>query len=302
MKDIQAIVEEFSTTFEPIENSLNILMDARTNARFCVCHINAKKLLECSTIDVPLDPEEQPDYRANREIVEDDAAYKRMIDDAEKQRTFSDIVTEYTCAFQPEHPLKIIGGQHRFEAIRKAFEKGINEYHGIRVYFGLDKDQRLDVQSISNTNIDVSPDLIDRMYETVSGPQLRSWCQEVGLLSDGQDFTCKRQRGQTITVRDARTIILNFYEGKKINSNKFNETKTVPVLSKNGVEDFDWNQLKRDNPNIWQDESLKEAWQNALANMNNPNTPLNEAEQRAYEVSYEYEHPISAALPGGCSP
>lgn len=40
----------------------------------------------------------------------------------------------------------------------------------------------------------------------------------------------------------------------------------------------------------------------ALKKYNDPDTPLNEAEQRAYEISYELEHPISAALPEGCTP
>ena len=35
--------------------------------------------------------------------------------DAQKGRNFSNIVTEYTTDFDSEHPLKIIGGQHRFE-------------------------------------------------------------------------------------------------------------------------------------------------------------------------------------------
>ena len=35
---------------------------------------------------------------------------------------------------------------------------------------------------------------------------------------------------------------------------------------------------------------------------NDPDTPLDEAEQRAYEKQYEFDHPISAELPGGCTP
>jgi hypothetical protein len=35
---------------------------------------------------------------------------------------------------------------------------------------------------------------------------------------------------------------------------------------------------------------------------NNPDTELDEAEQRAYEIQYEFDHPISAALPEGCKP
>jgi len=40
----------------------------------------------------------------------------------------------------------------------------------------------------------------------------------------------------------------------------------------------------------------------AVESFNNSDTPLNEADQRAYEISYEIEQPISAALPEGCTP
>ncbi len=35
---------------------------------------------------------------------------------------------------------------------------------------------------------------------------------------------------------------------------------------------------------------------------NNPNTALDDSEQRAYNAQYIYDHPISAALPEGCTP
>ena len=38
----------------------------------------AKDLLKLSTTDVPLDPDEQAEYRANRDIVEDDVAFDQM--------------------------------------------------------------------------------------------------------------------------------------------------------------------------------------------------------------------------------
>jgi hypothetical protein len=45
------------------------------------------------------------------------------------------------------------------------------------------------------------------------------------------------------------------------------------------------------------------AFTEAQGLMDNPDTTeLNEAEQRAYEVQYEIDHPISAALPEGCTP
>ena len=67
-------------------------------------------------------------------------------------------------------------------AIETALEGGIDEYHGFKIFFGLNTEQRLDVQLISNTNISVSNDLLDRMFETVKGPELRTWCQETGIL------------------------------------------------------------------------------------------------------------------------
>jgi hypothetical protein len=44
------------------------------------------------------------------------------------------------------------------------------------------------------------------------------------------------------------------------------------------------------------------AWNQARDKFDDPDTPLNEADQRAYEVNYLLEHPISAALPEGCTP
>jgi hypothetical protein len=257
--DIKDIVKDFADRTKPLEKSIYVLVDKRIKAMFCTCYIRANTLVELSTIDVPLDPENQPDYRANRAIVEDDSAYDLMKQDAQKGRTFCDIVVEYTEEFDPDHPIKIIGGQHRYEAIRLALEGGVNEYHGLKVYFGLDTDQRFDVQRISNTNIDVSPDLIDRMYETVSGPQLRDWCQEVGLLEENQDFSCKRQIGRAITVRDARIFILNFFKGKAIDPKQFNDVTTTPVMVRNGIQDPEWENLKSDNPKLWDDPNLKQA-------------------------------------------
>ena len=177
---IREMVEAFASACDPMERErLLLLEDPRTGAIYVECHIRANKLITLGTVDVPLDPEEQAEYRANREIVEDHVAFERMKEDALARRTFSNIVSEFTLTFDTEHPLKIIGGQHRFAAIGEALEKQVDEYHGLKVYFSLDNDQRIDVQLISNTNIAVSTDLFDRMQETLSGPQLRTWCQKV---------------------------------------------------------------------------------------------------------------------------
>jgi hypothetical protein len=127
------------------------------------------------------------------------------------------------------------------------------------VYFGLDPDQRLDVQEISNTNIAVSTDLFDRMHETLKGPQLREWCQDVGLLETGQDFSDRWRRGHSITVKSARTFILNYFRGKGVDFHKFDQSNTTPVVCKTGVPDPDWDKSKKEHPKLWQDAKLKEA-------------------------------------------
>jgi hypothetical protein len=242
-------VEAFARDFKPLEaDGLYVLADVRTGACYCECHVKAAVLIEKGTVDVPLDPEEQPEYRANRELVEDHVAFEKMREDALGRRTFSNIVAEYTTAYDGAHPLKIIGGQHRFTAIKEALEKGIDEHHGLKVYFDLDPDQRLDVQLISNTNIAASSDLFDRMQETLAGPGLRNWCQKAGLLSPGQDFADKRDRGRPITVRAARTFILNYHSGSKIDPTRFDESNTTPVLCKTGVVDADWEGIKTSYP------------------------------------------------------
>jgi hypothetical protein len=208
---------------------------------------------------------DEPEYRANRNLVLNASAFATMKDDALKRRSFSNIVAEYMVKPDAAHPLKIIGGQHRFEALRSAHHNGIDEYHGLKVYFNLSKQQRLDVQLISNTNIAISGDLYDRMQETVMGPQLRDWCQSVGLLEQGSDFADKRMRGGPISVQLARTFIVNFFAGLKVDPVKFPETETAPVLCQVGQRDEEWAQLRESGPKLWDNEGLKEAAQQFAA-------------------------------------
>lgn len=254
---IQDEIEEFADKFHPAENMLYVIMDKCTNAVFCECHISADILLDLCTVDVPLDPEEQPDYRANREIVEDSGAFLQMKIDAKKGRVFSNIVAEYNTDFDEEHPLKIVGGQHRINAIFEAFSEGVSVYHGVKIYFDLNIEQRLDVQLISNTNIDVSADLLDRMMETVKGPELRDWCHQVGLLDEKSDFADKKQRGNSITVREARTFILNYYRGMKVK--EFDKEKTDGIIAKTGGIDEEWETLKAENRDLWNNKKLQNA-------------------------------------------
>ena len=232
------------------------LTDSKTGARYCECHIKGSKIVELGTTDVPLDPEDQPEYRANREIVLNDSAFETMRKDARERRSFSNIVAEYTKEFDADHPLKIIGGQHRFQAIREALGSKIDEYHGVKVYLGLDIKQRLDVQLISNTNIDISGDLIDRLQETFQGPYLRDWCQNVGLLGAGQDFADSYERGGRISVRMARTFITNYFNGMNIDARKFEVMDTTPAVCPSGRQDSDWERLKVDHPDMWSDAGL----------------------------------------------
>jgi hypothetical protein len=261
VQNVDSLVEAFLKTLQPLEadNVSHVFVDARTNARYCECHIRASKLVPLSTADVALDPEEQPEYRANREIVTSHMAFERMQQDAKQRRSFSNLVTEFITEYDPDHPLKIIGGQHRYQAIKEAFEGGVDEYHGVKVYFGLDSEQRLDVQLISNTVIAVSADLYDRMQETVRGPELRDWCQKVGLLAANQDFADKRQRGAPITVRNARTFIINYYAGVEASHLDFEKTDTTPVVAKSGEEDERWESVRKRKPSIWKDTKLEKA-------------------------------------------
>lgn len=255
--DIETIIGKFIENLSPVEgDGLLIFKDDCTGAIYTECHIAADTIFEKSTDDVPLDPDGSSEYRANRQLVDDHAAYKQMETDALKGRSFSNFV----CEFIPDEPkpLKIIGGQHRFNALKFALESGVSVNHGLKVYFGLTKDQRLDVQVISNTNITVSKDLLDRMYETIAGSDLRDWCQRADLLAAGEDFADKRKRGSPISVSAARSFIINFYAGKDILSEgEFGKVNTTPLTTRSGVQNpADWVAVKKQHPDLWEDEAL----------------------------------------------
>ncbi len=257
--ELESVVEQFVTTLDPVENDkLLLFRDDCTGAIFAECHIAADTMLQHSTDDVPLDPEGSGEYRANRQLVDDHVAFKQMEADALKGRSFSNFV----CEFVPgdPKPLKIIGGQHRYNAVKGALDGGVNVIHGVKVYFGLTKDQRLDVQVISNTNITVSKDLLDRMYETIAGSELRQWCQRANLLGKGEDFADKRKRGSPISVSAARNFVVNFYAGKKAAEGDFSQTNTTPISIKSGIQNpGDWDQVKKEHPDLWTDAALLKA-------------------------------------------
>jgi len=170
-------------------------------------------------------------------------------------------VAEYTKVFEPEHPLKILGGQHRHLAIRLAYEKKINESHDVKVYFGLSTPQRIDVAVISNRNLSISGALLDRLRETYRGPAMRDWCHAAGLLLQGQDFADRQTRGGRLAVSLARTFIHNFYLGKHVTSVTFKETETTSVLYAAGRGDEQWENFLAEHPDIWKDAALLRAGQ-----------------------------------------
>ncbi len=257
---IEGIVDNFETIFSPLEEETIVMTDFCTKAFYIETYILAEKIIDYGTIDVPLDPEEQSEYRANREIVEDHGAFIKMKEDAKNGRTFSNLVAEFNTSFDKDNPLKIIGGQHRFIAIKEAFDSNdINHHHNVKIYFGLDNNQRLDVQLISNTNIVVSSDLLDRMFETLKGPKLRNWRQTVGLLLESQDFADKKQRSNQITVRVARSFILSFLEGEKNSKKNYEKISPEPIIAKTGRIDDLWESVHNNKKDVWSDISLIEA-------------------------------------------
>lgn len=240
--DVSKEFDNFWRSIETVEREKSIVpivfQDKKSGAFYIECHIKAsiaKKLLD---IDTALDPEEQQEYRANRDLLPLHKAFLRMIQDAKKGRQFSDIIVEYDASYKKSQPLKVLGGQHRVEAIKEAIKEEIDRPHGFKVYFSLLINQRNEISQISNTNINISGDLLDRMEETRLGPHLRSWCQKVGLLKKTGDFADRKNNEGIITVRVARTFIVNFLKGQ---SEKYDPEKLYsPYLCKRGLgEDID---------------------------------------------------------------
>lgn len=257
--ELHEAVVDFCEKFDPLERSgIFVLKDELTGAAFTECHVKADSIIAFGTTDVPLDPDESPEYRANRDIVTSHAAFERMQEDALRGRKFSNIVCEYSPL--KSKPLEVIGGQHRFQAIAAAVDNGVNVHHGIKVYFSLNKEQRLDVQVISNTNIAVPTDLLDRMYATIEGTDLREWCQKCGLLEKGKDFADIGKRGNPMSVKEARTFIVNYFLGKAIPPEKFESVETSPEVVESGKRDPKiWVKTKDEHPELWKDQGLLEA-------------------------------------------
>ena len=187
----------------------------------------------------------------------DHMAFRTMKEDAGKRRTFSNIVAEFITEYDPEHPLKIIGGQHRYEAIKEALDTGVDEYHGVKVYFGLTLEQRLDVQLISNTVIAVSSDLMIVCKRRLEAQNSANGARMSVCSRKISDFADRRQRGANLTVRAARTFIINYYRGQQVSLQKFDDTDTTPVLCGSGGDDPEWDKVRK--PHTWKDPKLRGA-------------------------------------------
>ena len=226
--------------------------DEKCEAFYLTCHLYGKDLAKNCDLDATIDTDDENEsYKLNRDVLENKPAFLEMVNDALDGRSFEDIVLEYDFSYKEELPLKVYGGQHRIEAIKAAINRDVNVVHGIRVYFNLNKQQKVEIALINNTSIVVSNDLLDRMSEQLVGPELREWCQQVGLLQSSQDFADRRD-AIIPTVRIARTLVLNFFKG--INGSL--KTVNEPIVADSGGYDKKYEELRK---NIdWSDAKLAE--------------------------------------------
>ena len=265
--EILNLLEYFRKNIATLENKLKIpfilFQDGKSRGYYIECHIEGKVAAPLMDYDAVLDPDQQEEFRANRALKPWHIAFIAMQNDAKKGRQFSDIITEYDKSYKSDLPLKVFGGQHRGKSIEEAINKGISRYHGFRVYFGLTMEQRGEIIQISNTNIQISPDLLDRVSETQIRSGLRRWCKEVGLLKNKQDFADSKNVEGIITVKLARTFVVNFYDGKEYKGN-IDENVFNPYICKSGYivdENYD-RLLKAIGKEIWENKSLFEAGKN----------------------------------------
>ncbi len=253
--DILELIKDFINNFETYEiknkGKLIIYFDKKSNTYYLTCHITSQEIINKTDLNATIEQDEQDGviYKLNREITEDTAAYIIMEEDAKKGRSFEDMVVEYDKSYYPLKPLKVYGGQHRIRAITNAKDSQKGIYHGVRIYFNLNREQKIEIATINNTSITVPLDLLDRMREQFLGSELRNWCQSVGLLNKNQDFS-DRRNPIIPTVRSARTLLLNFFLGKGKKENDFNQ----PIIAKSGSDDERYLELRKEID--WKDDSL----------------------------------------------
>ena len=256
-KNVIKSIDNFLNAFQPYEvkmgTKLSLYFDEKSKAYYLVCHLDGKVLAQHCDLEASLDADEDDEiYKLNREITEDQAAYKLMEEDALNGRSFEDLVLEYDTSYHPQKSLKVYGGQHRLRAIEKAQDKKGLVLHGVRVYFDLSREQKVEIATVSNTSIAVPNDLLDRMREQLIGTELRDWCQAVGLLDKGVDFADRRSPDMP-TVRIARTLLVNFFLG--LDAKQLDDFHQ-PIICKSGGIDEQYLTVR--NRINWNDEGLKE--------------------------------------------
>jgi hypothetical protein len=239
-------VEDFLDAFQPHETKLGVPLvlycDEKSGAYYLVCHIDAGTLVSNADLEASLDGSEgDAIYKLNREISEAHIAYRQMEGDARKGRSFEDLVIEYDTSYRREIPLKVYGGQHRVRAITNALKSKKNILHGVRVYFDLNRDQKVEIAMVNNTSIAVSKDLLDRMREQLLGNELRFWGQRAGLINYGRDYS-DRRNPDVPTIRIARTLLVNFFRGQNEQPNAFHN----PVVCKSGGLDENYLALRKE--------------------------------------------------------
>lgn len=287
--------DEFVKKFEIFElkNELPLLLyyDRRSDAYYIICHLESKVLSSKSDLDAVLDPIESEEYKLNRNIYKDSYAYSLMETDAIKGRSFEDIVVEYDSGYRTDKPLKVFGGQHRITAIQESVRQNMSTIHGVRVYFGLSVEQRFNIATANNTSITIPNDLLDRMQEEILGSELRVWCQSVGLLDGGQNFSDKRSPEGVPAVRIARTLIVNFYHGKVAEPNNFH----MPIVCSSGTGiDRSYKELR--DKITWDDNDLKDMGkQFAKLHKSQRDKVLNRSKDKHLEFANKAIHPCVAA-------
>ena len=241
--EVEKVVNKFLANVSTLEKNLDmpivIFQDGKNGAYYIKCSITANNACTLVDLDAKLDVKNPESFRANRELLLKHRTYQTMKIDSEEGREFNDIIVEYNLAYNNTKPLKVWGGQHRIHAISEAKSKS-NRYHGFRIFFNLNKQQRTEVALISNTNIAVSNDTFDRMLEeTLFGDFLRKWCQKVGFIEKREDFPSIGAKSEKITVKLARSFIVNFYLGKEkrnqLTTDAIDENVYEPYLTETGV-------------------------------------------------------------------
>lgn len=263
-------VSEFLKQIKPLESDLNIpvviFQDGKNASYYIKCSISTSNV--CPFLDLNAKLEiGQESFRANRELLLEHNTFLKMVSDAKEGREFNDIIAEYNLQYNKEKPLKVWGGQHRSKAIQESLGQ-CERYHGFKVYFELTKKQRTEVALISNTNIDVSNDTFDRIQEeTYYGDGLRKWCQEIGFLAKNEDFPSQRSKSEKITVKLARSFIVNYYlgleKGKSLQVDELDRNIYNPYIPETGITlDSEYQAVLEKNENIWEEKDLIEAGKN----------------------------------------